>query len=332
MKNKEISYVFRGPFKEYIPKYIEYKRSLGFKVGSSVYYTLKGMDDFFNKYGCSFDSPTITKEMTEAFVAIRGTETTKTQHMRMSIIRQFSLFMNRIGFDFYVYPESNFVKVNSDFIPYIFAKQEVNRLIKILDDIPYSPRYPTYHIVYPMLFRMLLGCGLRINEALGLKMKSIDMENGLIMLDTTKNNTQRMLPMSHSLHKYCSFYITRMGFHDCYEGYFYPNKNGKEYNSTPIYCQFRKFMLKAKICREDGTTPRVHDIRHTFSVYSLEKMVAEGKDIYCALPILSNYLGHRGIESTEKYLRMTIESSGSVIEIMKNLYQGIFPEVIKNEI
>lgn len=331
MKNKEISYVFRGPFGEYIPKYIEYKRSLGFKVGSSVYYTLRGMDDFFDKYGCSFDSPTITKEIAEAFVATHGTESTKTQHMRMSIIRQFSLFMNRIGFDFYVYPESDFVKVKSDFIPYVFTKQEVARLIKILDDIPHSPRYPTYHIVYPMLFRMLLGCGLRINEALGLKMNNVDMKNGMIILDATKNNTQRLLPMSQSLHKYCSFYIKRMVFPASYDGYYYPNKSGKEYNSTPVYCQFRKFMFKAKIFREDGTTPRVHDVRHTFSVYSLEKMVAEGKDIYCALPILSTYLGHRGIESTEKYLRMTTEAYSSVIDTMEPLYQGVFPEVIRNE-
>lgn len=329
MKNKEIPYVFKGPFKEYIPKYIDFKRSLGFKVGSSVYYTLKGMDDFFLEYGISFDSLILTKEMVEAYVAHRGSESVKTQHMRMSTIRQFALFMNKIGFDFYVYPESDFVKIKSDFIPFIFTHSEIDRLTRILDEIPASSRYPTYHLIYPMLFRMLLGCGLRINEALGLKMANIDMEHGIIILNATKNNTQRLLPMSQSLHKYCRLYIQRMGFSPSYDGYYYPTRNGGEYNSTPVYCQFRKFMRKAGIFRADGSTPRVHD--HTFSVFSLEKMVAEGRDIYSALPILSTYLGHRGIESTEKYLRMTVEAYDSVTGTMENFYRDVFPEVIRDE-
>jgi len=331
MKNKEFPYVFSGPFKEHIPKYIDYKRSLGFKTGSSTYYILRGMDDFFEKYDILRDSLTLTKGMVEAYVAFRGSESLKTQHTRMSIIRQFALFMNRVGFSFYVYPDSDFVQVKSDFIPYIFARNEIDRLIRVLDEIPFSPRYPTYHLIYPMLFRMLLGCGLRINEALGLKMTDIDMENGIIMLDATKSNTQRLLPMSQSLHKYCKLYVQRMGFPPSYDGYYYPNGNGSEYNSTPVYCQFRKFMRKAGIFRADGATPRVHDVRHTFSVYSLEKMVAEGRDIYCALPVLSAYLGHRGIESTEKYLRMTVEAYDSVINTMEKYYQGVFPEVVNDE-
>jgi integrase len=157
------------------------------------------------------------------------------------------------------------------------------------------------------------------------------MEHGIIIIDTTKNNTQRMLPMSQSLHKYCKLYIQRMDFAPSYDGYYYPTKGGGEYNSAPVCCQFKKFMRKAGISRADGSTPRVHDVRHTFSVHSLEKMVAEGRDIYCALPILSTYLGHRGIESTEKYLRMTAEAYDSVTGTMENFYQDVFPGVTRNE-
>ena len=93
----------------------------------------------------------------------------------------------------------------------------------------------------------------------------------------------------------------------------------------------REFMRKAGIRKEDGSTPRVHDLRHTFAVHSLEKMVSEGKDIYCALPTLSTYLGHRGVESTEKYLRLTEESFRSIIDGMEIYYGGLFPEVCHDE-
>lgn len=331
MRNKEIPYVFPGPFKAYFMEYVDYKRSLGFKVGASVYYGLRDMAAFFLRYDLTYDRLILTKEMVEAYVSIRVPESIKTQHMRMSMVRQFAMFMNRIGFVFYVYPESDFVHVKAEFIPYIFTYREIEILTIVLDTLPASTRYPTYHLVYPMLFRMLIGCGLRINEALGLKMTNIDMVQGIIKLDNTKNSMQRLLPMSQSLHGYCKSYIKHMRFSPSYDGYFYPTKSGGEYNSTPVYCQFRKFMQTARIFRENGTTPRVHDMRHTFAVHSLEKMVSEGRDVYCALPILCMYLGHRDIESTEKYLRMTAEAYNSVLGSMEVFYRDMFPEVNGNE-
>jgi len=331
MRTKEVPYVFTGPLAKYCEQYIDYKRSLGFKVGPSVYYLLRGMDTYFLQHNLPLNSSTLTKEMVERYVSRRGKESVKTQHLRMSIIRQFSLFMNRLGFSYYVYPEIDFVQIKSTFVPYIMTYNEVERLIGILDNIPINPRYPTYHMIYPMLFRMLYGCGLRINEALGLKRENVNLDQGILKLDSSKNNVQRLIPMSDSLRKYCMKYTKQMSFSASYDGLYYPTKNGNEYNSSPVYNQFRKFMALAKILRENGTVPRVHDIRHTFAVHALEKMVGEGRDIYCVLPILSTYLGHKGIESTEKYLRLTIEAHTSVIVTMTDYYDSVYPEVIELE-
>lgn len=145
-----------------------------------------------------------------------------------------------------------------------------------------------------------------------------------------------MVPMSISLHKYCRQYISKMEFCNGYEDYLFPSCHQVHYytknlNSGTAYFRLREFMRKAEIHKENGAQPRVHDLRHTFSVHSLEKMVSEGRDIYCSLPALSTYLGHRGIESTEKYLRLTEESFKSVIYGMGSYYGDLFPEVNYNE-
>ncbi len=103
MKDREKHFVFDGPFKEYCPLYVEYKRNLGYKFGESSLYNLRYMDDYFKKY----DTPSLilNKELVEEYVNRRGNESAKTQHMRMSLIRQFSIFMNSIGFSFYVHPK-----------------------------------------------------------------------------------------------------------------------------------------------------------------------------------------------------------------------------------
>lgn len=56
-------------------------------------------------------------------------------------------------------------------------------------------------------------------------------------------------------------------------------------------------------------------------------MNREGCDLYYALPILSTYLGHGSIRSTEKYLRLTFETRDSITDSMSGIYDNIFPEV-----
>lgn len=265
---------FDGPFSEYCHLYVDYKKSLGFKMGDSTFYVIRGMNRFFKPYKIPSDALVLTQEMVEDYVAYRPHESIKTQHIRMSFIRQFALFMNRTyNYYFYVYPLEHFVKVRNSFVPYIFTHDEIEQLVEVVDHIPESKRYPQYHMIYPMLFRMLYGCGLRINEALGLTMDQIDVNSGIIHLKESKSSFERLLPMSKSLTHYCWHYMEQLNFSKRYTGFFYPSYYGGEYNSTPVYCQLRKFMKQAGIYRSNGTTPKVHDIRYpnvwiTFGMFS----------------------------------------------------------------
>lgn len=328
MKDREKIFVFDGPFKEHCPMYVEYKRNLGYKFGESSFYQLRYMDDFFKKY--DMYPLILNKEMVEDYVSKRGNESPKTQHMRMSLIRQFSIFMNSIGFSFYVHPKE-LIPISNTFTPYIFTHEEIARIIKVVDNLEFTPWSKHFHLIYPMLFRMLYGCGLRINEALSLKKIDIDLDNGILTVTKAKNNTSRLVPMSRSLTYYCREYASKMRFDMYGDGYFYPSRDNGKYNSTPVYVKFKYFMKAAGIFTDGEIGPRVHDFRHTFAVHSLEKMVKDGQDIYCALPILCAYLGHRDIESTEKYLRLTEESYGQIIDSIAPLYNGVFPEVKTGE-
>jgi len=105
MKDKNYFYIFSGLFSDSCKKFIDYKRSLGFKICEPYCHRLKDMDDLFTRLLPFHSELTVTKDMVAAYVARREKESEKTQLLRMSAIRQYTLFMNRIGFDFYVYPE-----------------------------------------------------------------------------------------------------------------------------------------------------------------------------------------------------------------------------------
>lgn len=53
--------------------------------------------------------------------------------------------------------------------------------------------------------------------------------------------------------------------------------------------------------------PRLHDVRHTFSVHVLQQWIREGNDLTAMFPILSTYLGHKSLKATASYLRLTAE-------------------------
>lgn len=328
MKDREKQFVFNGPYGDSCYLYVNYKKSLGYKFGESSLYSLRYMDDFFKKY--SIGIPFLTKEMAEDYTARRGNESAKTQHTRMSLIRQFAIFMNNTGYVFYVHPKE-LIPIVKKFTPYIFTRDEINSILKVVDNLAATPWSVHYHLIYPMLFRMLYCCGLRINEALSLKNSDVNVENGILTVTKAKLNTSRLVPMSKSLTDYCKIYIIKMGLDMNSTGYFYPSRDRGKYNRNPVYVKLKQFMKEANIFTDGSVGPRVHDLRHTFSVHSLEKMVADGQDIYCALPVLSTYLGHRGIESTEGYLRLTQEAYAGIINLMSPLYESVFPEVTSIE-
>jgi integrase len=72
------------------------------------------------------------------------------------------------------------------------------------------------------------------------------------------------------------------------------------------FCRIRE---AASVRRDDGGRyqPRLHDLRHSFTVHRLIAWYREGADVQRLLPQLSTYLGHVHIAATQKYLTMTPE-------------------------
>ena len=70
-----------------------------------------------------------------------------------------------------------------------------------------------------------------------------------------------------------------------------------------------------------------HSLRHTFAVHSLAKMVQEGMDIYCALPLLSVFLGHKTLKGTETYVRLTQDMFPDILLKQTTITRFVYPEM-----
>ena len=321
-------FLFPEHVRDIAEAYVKYKRSLGFKCSYHDQASINSILEFI--YTNSTVTPiwTLTPEVVYSYAVGSGMERPRTIHLKQSMIRQFGLYMKLQGLDAYVLPRE-LVKTPNDFTPYIFTKDEIGSILYFADRIgPNRNKFINTPFIYPAVIRVLYGCGLRIGEALTLLCDEVDLNNGVITIRNGKNNVSRLVPISDSLREYLFYYDSRVQRGT--NPYFFPALLGERYSDVTIRNTFRKLLRKAGIGPlPSGLFPRIHDLRHTFCVHALEQMVTKGMDPYCSLPALSTYVGHKGIESTETYLRLTKQYFLDVLQYGENDADLIFPKVGK---
>ena len=316
---------FIGPFKNILPEYINYQRGLGYDYGAPIVYRLREMDIFFHEHG--YTKPEITEGMYELWTAHKGDEKSTTRGKRIGAINGFSKYLINAGRKDIYFGEPRRSLLKSDFIPYIFSEEEMQNLFSVLKE-ELTAGSDKYDIAtFAVLFSLYYSCGLRRTEARRLLIRDIDLNTGKIRIMDGKNHMSRMIVVSEPMRKQLSIYH---GAHCVgYEAvdFIFQNKNGGFFSEWKIYHTYKRLLVKAGIPRrKGGHTQRIHDLRHTVCVRTLETMMKKGYDLYTSLPLLSTYLGHKHITETEYYLRLLDEHFGSITEMANKYAPNLFPK------
>jgi len=314
--------IFESVFADDCRAFVDYKRTLGYKYKSEEW-ILKHFDNL--SASLNHSEKVLTKNLVEEFTALKPGEAPKSRSLRASVMREFALYRRkRGGTDFLLPPGKQLL---TQFSPYIFTTDEINRFLYVADNIASTPISPYAHIVYPLLFKVLYCCGLRISEALGLKRTDVDLNNGILLIKNSKFEKERIVTMSKSLTEACHDYAARIHTNYDYE-YFFPAQDGGFIHKATVYCKYRNLLWKAGISHGGrGAGPRLHDFRHTFAVHCLNNWVKNGRDAYVLLPSLCAYLGHSHITNTEQYLRLVPEMHGTVITLSNAAFPNIIPTI-----
>lgn len=306
-------------------EFVAYKRSIGYGYPRQTIDLIRHFSRVLAKF--PEEDKVLTMELVDAFCGPREGEAASTRNKRFSMSRQFALFLRTKGIQCYVPPE-RCQKASTAFVPYIISEDQMAAIIKCADSQPFLPHASTTKAVYSMLLRMLWCCGLRLSEALQLRLEDVDIEMGVFTVRKAKYNQIRLIPVSETLLSYVRAYWDEMGFpHKESDAFFFPKHRGESYNRQAVSVYIKRIMLRAGITKDGIKAPRVHDIRHSFAVWTLKMMAAKNIDIYCTLPMLSIFMGHSDIISTEYYLRLTNHAYPDIAALMDTAYEGVFPEV-----
>lgn len=253
----------------------------------------------------------------------------KTRNLRLTTIRQFALYINRVdpNVSAYIVPAVYCSIQHKDFCPYIYSKKELALLFHAADAFGKVGKIPCSEKSFPLILRMLYGCGLRISEALALKVQDVDLKRSVLIIRDAKFFKDRLVPMHKNLTKHCLEYFERTLIIADPDDYFFPSRNNERICNSTFYQYFRNILRITGIrAGKLGSGPRVHDIRHTFAVHCLKELDDAGYDMNVVLPILATYMGHTTYEDTGTYLHLTAELYPDIVNMMEEKFEKLIPQ------
>jgi integrase len=204
-------------------------------------------------------------------------------------------------------------------LPYIYTADEIYRLMAAAASLP--PAGTMRPLTYAMLFGLLAATGMRISEALALRLGDVT-EDGLIV-GKTKFHKSRLIPLHSTTRKALNDYLsTRLPVATCSDAVFIANTGLAPAYETAASV-FRKLARKIGLRGGPGQPgPRIHDLRHSFAVRSLEQCPCDRTAVSRHILALSTYLGHAHVTDTYWYLQATPILMAQIAEAGEALQRG----------
>ena len=249
---------FVGDFKELLISYIQMKQAMGY-----AYSTTANDLKRFSKFSLQFkvENHTLTKELADAWTAKRRNEKDVTWYKRLNDLKQFAVYLINLGYDAYI-PVCKAKIDRHSYVPYIYTTDEINLFFSECDRIKPHP-LSNKHLLLPLIYRLLYGCGLRISEAVALKLKNVDLTKGLIIVHCSKHDKDRCIPMSETLNKCMQYYHKAIHGVSTPEDYFFMKKDRTAIAADTVYKNFRMILWRSGISHGGkGRGPRLHDFRY----------------------------------------------------------------------
>jgi len=300
---------FSSPLGPSMQKFIMLGRSQG-KSYRSEEQILCSFDRFLTSHPSS--PRKISNRILKEWLNLLSDKSAAYRYKNFAVIRRFCLYLCRFNSKAYL-PDSSLAPPSpNSSLPYIYSGNELITLLKVLRQSSPSPQFPLLPQMLYILVLLLYTTGMRLGEALKLQLRDIDCTEQKIYIHETKFYKSRLIPLSRSMMRELKEYLRlreEAKLPNTSQSFLFQNPHReKPYVNSTIERLFRRTLRDLGLKPGHGYNgPRIHDLRHTFAINRLERWYREGKDVQSKLGLISTYLGHVGIASTQRYLTMTSE-------------------------
>ena len=218
---------------------------------------------------------------------------------RLGAARGFARYLQTIDPGTEVAPRDVFGARQQRPVPYMWSDTEVLALL----DAAGGLRPPRRGLTYKTLFGLLAVSGLRIGEALALRVEEVDLPGGLITITMGKSGRSRLIPLHPSTVEALTVYAhaRRQWRPRPSTAAFFVSGVGTALAYSRVRATFVQ-LTTATGTRTAAARPRMHDLRHRFAVNTVIGWQRSGVDVGAHMATLSTYLGHVNPAGTYWYL------------------------------
>jgi integrase len=284
-------------------QYLRERRRLGFHL-RSMGYALRSFAEYVDKLQ---HSGALTVELMADWAKrdLAHSANPHTWARRLKILRPFMRWLRQFEPDTEVPDDAIFGRVGERLNPHVYSEQELVDLLAAARRLEPDLRGATYEA----LFGLLAATGLRVSEAVGLRNSDVDLKTGMLTIQRTKFAKSRQVPVHPStldrLRRYRRLRDPLIELTE--ETPFFVGSRGRRRGQPLSTRQVDRVFaqLRAQLAwpnRGAHSSPRVHDLRHTFIVRRMLAWHEEGIDIDQAMLSLSTYVGHAMVTNTSWYL------------------------------
>lgn len=289
---------------EHVDDYLRLRRALGFKLERHGR-VLPQFVGYLEAAGAS----TVTRELAISWARLPAGAHPRHWAARLSIARAFAAYLQTIDPATEVPPADVFAVRYQRPAPYLWSSEEICRLL----DAARGLRPPLKAASYETLFGLLAVTGMRVGEAVALKVDDVDLDNGVITIreQIVKLERARLVPLHPTTVEALARYA-RTRARLCPQPRsttFFLSATGTGIDRSEVSKTLRKITTLLGL-RTETVHPRAHDLRHSFALSTLIDWQRSGVQIDEQIAVLSTYLGHVSPAETYWYLTATPELMG----------------------
>jgi integrase/recombinase XerD len=283
--------------------YLAMRRALGFKLSSQGRLLLSFVD-----YCEARHAEHVTTELavTWATNPVRGGADQVWWSRRLMVVPIFARHLKTLDPATEIPPADVLPHHYRRVTPHLYAPEEIAALLQAAGRLAPPLRAATWQT----FLGLLAVTGMRVSEACGLDRDHVDLDTGTLVLADTKFGKSRQVFLHPSSVTALRDYEQRRNRH-CPAPRtpgFLVSTRGTRLDASNVQYTFVELLAAAGITARPGRRrPRLHDVRHSFSVWTLLEWYRDGGDVQARLPLLSTWLGHVDPKSTYWYLQAVPE-------------------------
>lgn len=297
-----------------VERYIALRRALGFKLAKAA----RTLQAFAGHAMARGDTHVRTAT---AIAWAAAAPTPDSRHRRLQAIALFARFLQAEDAAHEVPPQHLFYRPRSRPAPYIYTPGELARMLEAAANLRRQKPSPLRRHVYVMLLGLLASTGLRISEALRLKLDDL-LPGGVLHIRQTKFNKSRLVPLHPSVVEAFEAYLRVRARFAGIADHVFLSVDAKPLSPWTVKSNFQVILREAGIGQDRARRPRLHDLRHTFATRILEQCTTYREDVARNFVALSTYLGHAHIHHTYWYLEAVPSLMGGIAAAAEALVAG----------